>query len=135
MRLALAETPAYLAGVLTKTGPAGRPMTTEKLNYLYDKYNVLTEGFFHNFLWQLMINGAENGYVRGQHAVTYVYLPRKGQWNMGITHRGKKGYTPACFGVKPGVSEEDRDNMIDELNAEIFGITRDLADEIVFSSF
>lgn len=108
--------------------------TLKILNYLYEKYKELTEGGFHNSLWQLLVNGEENGYVRGNHAFTFIHVPRKGTTNVGIAHRGKSGYTPATFSIKRGTSEKLIEAFLDELNNEIFGINPDLAFEIVAQS-
>lgn len=105
----------------------------EKLNYLYDKYKHLTEGSFHNSLWQILINGKGNGWEQGTHAFNHILGPVK-TWNVGISTKGQCGYSPATFGIKKGVSEDAIDEFIDELNSEIFGITKEHAEMIVLRS-
>lgn len=106
----------------------------QKLNYLFDKYNHLTEGSFHNSLWQILINGRENGWDSGKtFAFTHILGPVR-TWNVGIVTKGQVGYTPATFGIKADAPEEEVRGFINEMNSVIFGITEEHADLIVMRS-
>lgn len=101
--------------------------SVESLNRLFDKYEPLTEGLFHNTLWQLMINGVRDNV---QSAFVYVYGQAEDKVNVGIVDLNEWGYTPATFSIKNSVPELQRENFIDELNHEVFGISPKRAFEL-----
>lgn len=104
----------------------------DKLNFLYDKYKDKMVGSFHNTLWQILINDCRKDI---QSAFVYVFVPSKiGSTHVGIADLNVKGYTPATFDFNTSVSEEERHLILEELNREVFGITKERADQIYFSS-
>ncbi len=101
-------------------------------NKLFDKYKDSTEGLFLNSLWQILVNGCR---ANVQSAFVYVYVPAvKGGVNVGIADLNVSGYTPATFSFKADVPEKIREDIIDDLNSEVFGITPKRAFEIELSS-
>lgn len=100
----------------------------EQLNYLYDKYNTITDGTFHNTLWQLMIN------QRFTNSKAFVHIIGTGKdgCNVGIAVANEPGYSSAQFSIKgtKGMIEA----MIDELNMDVFGVMPEQASNIVVSS-
>lgn len=114
-------------------------MKTDKLNNLFVKYKHLTEGLFHNTLWQIIINETlvtQNGKRSfPTHAFIFILGQSKDKINVGIAELNVSGYIPTTFSIKADTPKEEIDKMIDELNLEIFGITPERAFEIQLSSY
>lgn len=104
----------------------------EKVHFLCDKYEDKTEGMFQNTLWQLLVNEVRRGV---QSAFVYIYVPsKKNGVNVGIADMDVSGYTPCTFSIKKDVPEKEREDMLEELNREVFGITDEQAWKITASS-
>lgn len=102
----------------------------EKVNQLYEQFNELTTGMLHNSLWQLIVNQPE------RKNAAFVFIHGKGSHgNVGIVDAGMTGYTPATFSIKTEVSEDQREQMLDKLNEEVFGITPKRAFELELQSY
>lgn len=91
------------------------------LNELFDQFKEHTAGMYHNALWQIIINESCTG------AFLYVHTAQQ----VGVAQRDG-GYIPCGFDI-PDASK--RDEIIDELNLKIFGLTRKGALDVECESF
>jgi hypothetical protein len=97
------------------------------LNELFDKYADKTEGRFHNDLWQIMVNGVRS--MSDKKSCFYDLGT-----GVALVDYGKWGYNPANFNFKKSVSKKEREEIIEILNRDVFGLMPHEADEIISSS-
>lgn len=103
-----------------------------KVNQLYDRFSDKIDGLFHNDLWQIIVN--ETIKADGQSAFIYVHVGKGGGQAVGIATRGEGGYIPLNFTFKPTVKLDERREIIQYLNKEVFGLTPGQAEDIELSS-
>jgi hypothetical protein len=96
--------------------------TIDRLNEIFEKHEAVTSGSFHNCLWQIMIN-----HSLGNEEAAFERLQCDDQV---IIAFGSGGYIPACFDIEPGVCDE----VLDDLNEQVFGLTHEGALRVVFKS-
>lgn len=100
----------------------------DKLNEIFETYKAETNGGLHNCLWQIMINdslGDENG------AFSAPLMDRTSAVQIACE---SGGYISAMFGFNDDVTDKRRDEICDDLNARIFGLTPDGAMKVVARS-
>lgn len=101
----------------------------EKVNFLYDKYvNKFPNSFFHTLLWNLFINK-----TRKMSDAAFTPVIKSGYTLLGIADKGMKGYTPTMT-VFETHNYDEAQKICVELNKDVFGLTEEQADEIVFST-
>lgn len=108
-------------------------ITVDALQQIYEQYKDNFESGFHNVLWQLMINGDENGWAelmaRGDVAFTALAADNA----LGIASRNQRGYTPTMCHFRAPQYSINRE-LVDRLNRDVFGIEPREAFNIVSSS-
>ena len=92
---------------------------TEKVNYLFDKYKSNFSGFFHNMLWQFLVNETRN-LNKKETALTPVI--KDGRTELGIADKNVGGYTPTMVAFV-GNDYDQACDVCDDLNKELFGLT------------
>ena len=106
--------------------------TVDKLNAIYNKHAAKSggtiEGLFHNALWQVMINNSLKG---APAAFTCIDSPYQGHIIIALD---EGGYITSCCGFVANLTEEDREEVLADLNKEVFGLLRDAADNIILRS-
>lgn len=103
--------------------------TTEKLDSIYEKFkNHFPQSSFHDVLWQLLINEVRKG---KQSAFTAVI--KDGYTLLAIADKNEKGYTPTNA-IFSSDNYDECEDVCDELNKEVFGLTDKEASNIVLSS-
>jgi hypothetical protein len=95
--------------------------TLDKLNSTYDRHKDQCSGSFHNALWQLMINESCKG--------AFHYLESDAQVVVALPDGG---YVPALFDIQ---SEAVRDEIISDLNINVFGLDDKQARQVIAASF
>ena len=99
----------------------------EKLNALHAKHKDQLPGQFHNLLWQIMVNNSLGDEFAAFH--------RQLSDNQPVLSLASGGYIPTCCGFADGMSEEDMDAVLDDLNEQLFGLTPDGAMGIILRSY
>lgn len=99
---------------------------TDKLNTIFKKHKDDMEGGFHNMLWQIMVNESCEGAFIVQYDGMIVVAQECG------------GYVPCHVKVKNGAAHEaghdNAEGIVDDLNAEVFGLLPEGAFRIVAKS-
>ena len=103
--------------------------STDKTNRLFDKYKDKFEGAFHNLLWKLLVDETRLGKMS---AFTTNYTGNG--LTVGIADHGSMGYTPTGVYFKEEVTHDQAEEVIDDLNDEVFGLSDRTAAEIVLST-
>ena len=85
---------------------AGKITMSEKLNYLHEKYEDKMEGFYHNLLWQLLMNGAREENPK-RSALTLLL-----DNGLGLADEGKSGYTPTQTSIKKSVPRDEANKIV-----------------------
>lgn len=102
---------------------------TEKVNELYEKYkSKFPNSFFHSLLWALLVNK-----TRKLTDAAFTPIIDNGFTRLGIADKGMKGYTPTMV-VFETHNYDEAQKICTEMNADVFGLTEDQADDIVFST-
>lgn len=95
----------------------------EKLNELYEKHKGSISGQFHNCLWQVMVNNSLQN-------ADAAFLQQCSQECVSIA-LGEGGYITTMFKIE----DKDReDEIIDDLNEQVFGVTHEGAWNVVVRS-
>lgn len=102
---------------------------TEKVDELYEKYkSKFPNSFFHSLLWALLVNK-----TRKLTDAAFTPIIKSGYTLLGIADKGIKGYTPTMV-VFETHNYDEAQQICTEMNADVFGITEEQADDIVFST-
>lgn len=115
------EAPVALVDTLLNT-----QSVYDRLNLIYDYHQQECERFgqgFHNALWQIMVEGAVEGAF---------YRPHFGEGVVVALEDG--GFVPCGFDFADSVPEDDRDEILQALNMEVFQCLPDRAMEIIARS-
>lgn len=103
---------------------------TEKVNYLFDKYKSNFSGFFHNMLWQFLVNETRNLNAK-ETALTPVI--KDGHTELGIADKNRGGYTPTMV-IFVNHNYDKACDVCDDLNKDLFGLTEEESYKITSST-
>ena len=105
---------------------------TDKLNELYERYQSVVEGSFHNVLWQTMINKTldpiNSAFTPKRYPETFEETLEEGKEV--IIAQAVGGYIPANIAYTGDAFDE----FLTDLNREVFGHTEDDAFNIECAS-
>lgn len=101
----------------------------EKTSFLYDKYKEhFPQSFLHNLFWKLLVDK-----TRKLTDAAFTPVIKSGYMEIGIADKGEKGYSPTMVIFETHKYDEAQ-RICTRLNQDVFGITEDQSDEIVFST-
>lgn len=102
---------------------------TEKVNLLYDKYSkYFPKSFLHNMFWKLLVDK-----TRKLTNAAFTPVIKKDYIELGISDKEQSGYSPTGI-IFEKRNYDEAQQICTEMNADVFGITEEQADEIVFSA-
>ena len=102
---------------------------SDKLDRLFKKYQKDFSGLYHTFLWELIMNENRKGKESA-----LICLHNKRGFNVGIADKGENGYTPTMICFTEGTTQDDAQIIINDLNEEIFSLSREQAALIVITT-
>lgn len=87
-----------------------------KVDRLATKFKQQTVGLFHNALWQILVNNCTPN--DGKSCLTYLQVGNE----VGLVRANEKGYIPCNFGFKDEIPVKEREQIVNNLNEEIFDL-------------
>jgi len=103
----------------------------DKLHRVYEKYKDRIESFFHTFLWRILVDET----FKGRTYAIVAVLQEGGFYRIGIAEQNVPGYTPTAAIIdNPEMTYDDIEDMMDELNYDLLGLSPEQSNKIVLSS-
>lgn len=102
---------------------------TDKVNELFEKYKEKFVGALHNVLWKLLVDK-----VRANSKSAFVSNYTSHGLELGIADFGKNGYSPTATHFADGITYDEAERILDDLNKEVFNLDDESSIEIVLSS-
>lgn len=103
--------------------------STDRMNEVYEKYKQYFLSNFHSVLWHLYVDNTFAGKV-----TCFVQNFKNGGIMLGIATANESGYTPTPAYFADGTKHDQAQDVLDQLNKDVFGLEEDTAFEIMASS-
>jgi hypothetical protein len=101
----------------------------DKLRTAYEMHKDFFEGAFHSALWEILANNVFAGKV-----ATFCNNYREEGNQLGVAVANEAGYTPTPAYFKPGIPQNKVDEILAQLNAQVFGLDEKAALHVLVSS-